>query len=324
MRDLSVRAGDLPLVHGVSFDLSAGERVGLIGESGSGKSLTALAVMGLLGKGLTAQGQVLFEGQDLMSTTEKRRCQLRGNGLSMVFQEPMTALNPTMRVGRQIGEVLRVHRNLGKRAAREQARGLMERVDIPDPVHYERHYPHQLSGGQRQRIMLAMATACEPSVILADEPTTALDVTVQSRMLELMRKLVAEQNSALLLITHDLAVVSEMSDRILTMYGGHIVESGSTKSLLDHPRHPYTSALVATSNAVTVDSKAPAGALPMIEGSVPATGQFPTGCPFRDRCPRADEKCAVMPPLEPLGDQVVACWHPVPENAGDPASRVGA
>lgn len=311
VRGLTVRHGLQSLVADVSFDIAAGERVGLIGESGSGKSLTALAIVGLLGRGLICEGQVRLAGEDLATASERRRCELRGAEISMVFQEPMTALTPTMPVGRQVSESLRIHRRLGRSEARHAARDLLRRVELPDAERYERLYPHQLSGGQRQRVALAIAIACNPKLIVADEPTTALDTTVQRRMLDLMRRLVAEDGMALLLITHDIAVVSEMCDRTMTMYGGRLIESASTDAILRYPRHPYTRALLESSHAVSVDSDMPAGALPTVPGAVPPDGVFPAGCPFRTRCPDGDAQCQVMPALEPLADHLVACWHPV-------------
>jgi peptide/nickel transport system ATP-binding protein len=312
VRDLGVAASDLPLVEGVSLDVDAGERVGLIGESGSGKSLTALAVMGLLGNGLMTTGRVELDGEDLVRASERRRCELRGDRISMIFQEPMTALNPTMRIGAQVGETLRIHRGIGRRAAARAAVELLARVELPEPARYAGLYPHELSGGQRQRGLMAIAISCDPDVILADEPTTALDVTVQRRVLDLLDRLVAEEGCALLLITHDLAVVSEMCDRVLTMYGGRVVESGTTTAMLEAPRHPYTEALLATSAAVSVDGLAPGADLPSIPGFVPGAGHFPSGCPFRARCPHETDACGVMPPLAGLDDHEVACWNPVP------------
>jgi peptide/nickel transport system ATP-binding protein len=321
VRDLTVSARDgLRLVNGVSLEVEKGERVGLIGESGSGKSLTALAIMGLLGEGLNATGHVFFGNEDLLAVSERRRCQLRGNSISMIFQEPMTALNPTMRVGKQVSEALRTHRGLGRRAARRAAVELLGRVELPDPERYAMMYPHELSGGQRQRAMMAIAISCDPDVVLADEPTTALDVTVQRRVLELLDRLVSEEGCALLLITHDLAVVSEMCDRVVTMYGGRVVEVGSTERMLTAPAHPYTRALLETSLAVGVDS-AGGEDLPTIAGNVPAAGAFPTGCPFRDRCPRRVEVCEVAPRLEGDGQHAVACWRPVPDPLGAMCSQ---
>ncbi|MGH9067235.1 MAG: ABC transporter ATP-binding protein [Acidimicrobiales bacterium] len=311
VRHLSVRAGELELVRDVSLDVRPGERVGLIGESGSGKSLTALAIVGLLGRGLSGTGEVRLGDEDLMQAGERRRCQLRGDRIAMIFQDPMTALNPTMRVGRQVSEVLRIHRGLHRAEAAAAAVELLARVELPDPAGYARRYPHQLSGGQQQRVMMAMAISCDPEVILADEPTTALDVTVQRRVLELLGRLVDEEGCALLLITHDLAVVSETCDRVVTMYGGRVVESGPAGIMLSRPWHPYTDALLATSHAVSVDGVTVGEELPAIPGSVPAAGRFPPGCPFRDRCPRAGEECHTMPGTTGEGPHQVACWHPV-------------
>jgi peptide/nickel transport system ATP-binding protein len=309
--DVFVHAGETPIVNGISFALAPGERVGLIGESGSGKSLTALAVMGLLPEELSSTGAVHFEGRDLMRLSDRELGRLRGDRLAMVFQEPMTALNPLMRVGRQVTETLRLHRDAGRAEAEARAMELLTRVELPDPEAMLRSYPHQLSGGQRQRVMLAMALACDPAVLICDEPTTALDVTVQARMLRLIDRLVREEGSSLLFITHDLAVVSGLCQRVLVMYGGHIVESGPTRAVFAAPQHPYTVGLLnasaATTDAGRLDER---GRLPTIAGSVPAAGHFPTGCVFRTRCPRATEVCETVPAL--TGDErLVACWHPV-------------
>jgi oligopeptide/dipeptide ABC transporter ATP-binding protein len=314
VEDLHVRAGAVDIVRGISFALAPGERVGLIGESGSGKSITALAVMGLLPEELTSSGVVCMDGANLLGRPDRELAGLRGDRLTMVFQEPMSSLNPLMRVGRQVGEVLRVHRGLGRADADRRAVELLTRVELPDPAHAARAYPHQLSGGQRQRVMLAMALACDPAVLICDEPTTALDVTVQARMLGLIDRLVAEEHSALLFITHDLAVVSGLCERVLVMYGGTIVESGPTRAVFARPRHHYTAGLLASSIATTDDSWQRDGdRLPTIAGTVPAAGSFPTGCVFRTRCPRADEQCERMPTLEG-DDHRAACWHP-PEAA---------
>jgi len=311
--DLHVRIGEIPVVSGLSFVLERGGRLGLIGESGSGKSMAALALIGLLPDVASASGRIEFDGQELIGLSERRRCALRGDRVGMIFQEPMTALNPVMRVGNQVAEVVRVHRGGSRRSTLARALELLQRVEFPDPERIARAYPHELSGGQRQRIMVAMAVACSPSLVLADEPTTALDVTVQAQMLRLLARLVAEEESALILISHDLAVVSGMCDRIMVMYGGKIVERGPTASVLEAPRHPYTLGLLATSSAMSVSADGGA-VLPTIPGSVPALGRFPAGCVFRSRCPRATAKCRTEPPLagEPHG---FACWHPVDTGA---------
>jgi peptide/nickel transport system ATP-binding protein len=307
--DLTVRVGSVPAVRGVSFQLEAGRRTGLIGESGSGKTLTALALMGLLPEGLTASGHILFEGGDLLGMSERALCRLRGDRLSMIFQEPMTALNPVMKIGHQVAEPLRLHRGLSRRAARTSALRMLEHVRIPDAAEKMEAYPHQLSGGQRQRAMIAMAMACSPSILIADEPTTALDVTVQAQILRLLTDLVDEQGSTLLLITHDLAVVATVCQQVIVLYGGRIVEDGPVEVVFAAPRHPYTRALL---DAIPpLDEDLPTRKLAAIPGSVPGLGEFPPGCPFRNRCPRADDQCATMPPLG--GERYrVACWHPLP------------
>jgi peptide/nickel transport system ATP-binding protein len=316
VRSLSVDLDGVPVVAGVSFSLAAGERLGLIGESGSGKSVTALAIMGLLPEGMGAKGRVELAGEDLASMGERRRSAIRGDRMAMVFQEPMTALNPLMRAGRQVAEVLRIHRGLSRREAAGCALGLLRRVELDDPATVARSYPHELSGGQRQRVMLAMAVACSPQVLVADEPTTALDVVVQDQVLSLIRRLADEEGSAFLLISHDLAVVAQMCERVLVMYGGRLVEGGPAGEILSGPRHPYTAGLLATSAAVSAPSGAgPSGALPTLPGSVPPLGRFPSGCVFRDRCWRADRSCEAVPKLTGQGHEV-ACWHPLEKRAG--------
>jgi peptide/nickel transport system ATP-binding protein len=309
VEDLTVRVGSIEVVHQLSFALEAGQRTGLIGESGSGKTLTALAIMGLLPEGLTATGRVLYRNRDLLAMSERELCQVRGDRLAMVFQEPMTALNPVMKIGAQVAEPLRLHRNMNARAAAVAAREALERVHVPDAAEKMHAYPHQLSGGQRQRAMIAMATACSPELLIADEPTTALDVTVQAQILNLLVELVEERGSSLLLITHDLPVVANVCQRVLVLYGGYIVEAGTVDEVFSSPRHPYTRALL---DAIPpMDDDVPSRKLKAIPGSVPGLGEFPPGCPFRNRCPRADAACAVMPPLAG-SDQRIACWHPLP------------
>ncbi|TXK41320.1 ABC transporter ATP-binding protein [Nonomuraea sp. C10] len=296
---LTVRAHAAELVHDVSFRIGPGERVGLIGESGSGKSLTALSLMGLLPEGVTAAGRARLRDRDLVGVPESRLKDLRGRAMSMVFQEPMTALNPLMRVGAQVAEVMTLH---GK--PREQARAraveLLGRVRLPSPEQVARAYPHQLSGGQRQRVMLAIALANEPELLICDEPTTALDVTVQKQMLDL----IAEVAPALLFITHDLAVVASVCERVLVMYGGRVVESGPIREVFTRPRHRYTEGLLAASKLTPRGTR-----LPTIKGSVPPAGQFPGGCVFRNRCPHADVTCEKVPALTGEG-HAHACWHP--------------
>ena len=305
VRDLRVAVGALEVIHGISFVLLARRRTGLIGESGSGKTLTALAIMGLLPDGLGATGDVRYRGQDLLEQRERDLCRIRGDRIAMVFQEPMTALNPVMKIGDQVAEPLRLHRGLNRKQAQAAAREALERVHLPQAEERLNAYPHQLSGGQRQRAMIAMATACSPELLIADEPTTALDVTVQAQILQLLMELVEDEGSSLLLITHDLPVVANVCQQVLVLYGGHIVESGETMTVFNQPRHPYTRALVDAIPAL--DEDVPDRKLRTIPGSVPSLGELPPGCPFRNRCPRADEACAVMPPFE----DNLACWHPL-------------
>ena len=302
------------LVDDVGFRIRPGERVGLIGESGSGKSLTALAMMGLLPEGLTARGSVRVAGvaHDLVGADERALSRVRGRDVAMVFQEPMTALNPTMRVGRQVAESLLVHRTRpDRRSADAAAVELLDQVGLPDPADAARAYPHQFSGGQRQRVVLALALANDPALLICDEPTTALDVTVQARVLDLIVRGVAERRSAMLFITHDLAVVATACERVMVMYGGRIVEAGPVHDVLTRPRHRYTQGLVGASDLTAVDDR---GRLVTIPGTVPAAGEFPSGCVFRSRCRHADDACAELPPWTATGtDAGHACIHP----AGD-------
>lgn len=314
--DLSVRTGSLGLIHDVSFTIDKGERVGLIGESGSGKSLTALALMGLLPDGLAASGHVGLHGVDgnLLDLRERRRSALRGNAMSMVFQEPMTALNPLMKVGRQVAEVMEVHDTATGRQAQARAIDLLGQVQLRDPEQVADRYPHQLSGGQRQRVMLAIALANGPDLFICDEPTTALDVTVQAQMLDLIVSGVEARNAGLLFITHDLAVVATVCERVLVMYGGHIVEAGPVHEVFTRPRHHYTAGLLAASD---IDRAGPDGMLPTIVGTVPAAGAFPAGCVFRNRCEAADQQCHVPPPWVGTVDDGMACVHPVHHRHGE-------
>lgn len=306
--DLRVLIGGHPAVNRVSFAIGEGERVGLIGESGSGKTLTALAIMGLLPDGVRVEGSVSYKDLDMLSLSEDGLCELRGNRISMVFQEPMTALNPVMKVGAQIAEVLRIHKGMPKEESFNAAVELLNRVQIERPRERALAYPHQLSGGQRQRVTIAMAIACGPDLLIADEPTTALDVTVQAGILRLLNRLVDEEGASLLLITHDLPVVATVCREVMVMYGGKIVESGDTKRVFGSPRHPYTGGLVdAIPKTLPRQSSRRLASIP---GSVPPLGQFPSGCVFRNRCVRETEICATEPILESNGT-AAACWHPL-------------
>jgi oligopeptide/dipeptide ABC transporter ATP-binding protein len=307
VEDLTVTVRDKTLVQDVSLTVDPGERVGLIGESGSGKSLTALSVMGLLPEDVHASGSVRLAGvdHDLIGADERQLSRVRGLQLAMVFPEPMTALNPTMRVGDQVAEAMLIHDTVpGRRAARTAAADLLERVQLPEVL---RAYPHQLSGGQRQRVVLALALANDPSLLICDEPTTALDVTVQAMVLDLIVRGVTARSSALLFITHDLAVVATVCQRVLVMYGGRIVESGPVNEVFTSPRHRYTQGLIAASDLESADRR-----LPTIPGNVPAAGQFPDGCVFRTRCAYATEICATAPPWSGTAARGFACHHPAP------------
>ncbi|WP_298339218.1 ABC transporter ATP-binding protein [Ferrimicrobium sp.] len=307
--DLRLSIDDTELLRGISFQMAPAERLGLIGESGSGKSLTALTIMGLLPPRGRLSGSVRLADQELTALNERRYSRLRGDRIAMIFQEPMTSLNPLMRVGKQVGEVLRIHQGLSHKASVAQAITLLERVGFDAPAQQARAFPHQLSGGQRQRVMIATAIACNPDLILADEPTTALDVTVQAQVLKLLGELTAEHGCALMLISHDLAVVASVCERIQVMYGGVIVESGPTDALLHAPQHPYTRALLATSRGIEDLDQELFGQLPTIPGVVAEAGRFPQGCTFRGRCERESERCRSAPSSDGTHHQV-RCWHP--------------
>jgi oligopeptide/dipeptide ABC transporter ATP-binding protein len=293
-------------VDGLSFSMRRGETLGLVGESGCGKSVTSLSIMGLLtGAWHHPTGQVWFEGRDVLGLPEPQRRALRGSAMAMVFQEPMTSLNPVYRVGAQVAEPLRRHKGLGRREAGLAAVALLERVGLPDPARRARDYPHQLSGGMKQRVLIAMALACEPRLLIADEPTTALDVTIQAQILDLLRDLQNDTGMAVLLITHDLGVVAELAHRVVVMYGGRAVETGDVGPVYDAPRHPYTQGLFRSLPTVT----GPRGRLEPIAGMVPRATAYPEGCRFRNRCPLADRSCAeAMPELVTVTPgQGVAC-----------------
>ncbi len=297
-------------VDDVSFDIVSGKTLAVVGESGCGKSVTALSIMGLVPEppGLRAGGQILFEGNDLLTMPEAKRRAIRGNDISMIFQEPMTSMNPVFRIGYQLSAVIRLHRGLNKSDARTEAIRLLEQVGIPAPHQRVDDYPHQMSGGMLQRAMIAMALACDPKVLIADEPTTALDVTVQAQILELLRELQSERGMAILLITHDLGVVAENADDVVVMYAGRKVEQAPVAELFKAPRHPYTMGLFAALPSL----KQAREKLYVIKGNVPAATQFPTGCRFNNRCPYVQDRCMKdIPPLEFLSGTAhgVACWE---------------
>ncbi len=301
------RSGVVRAVDGVTFSLSPRRTLGLVGESGCGKSVTALSIMRLIdppGR-IEADSRILFEGEDLVTAQEEELRDIRGNRISMVFQEPMTSLNPVYPIGTQVAEPLRLHRGLGTLAAANRAVELLARVGIPAADRRMLDYPHQLSGGMRQRVMMAMALACDPALLIADEPTTALDVTIQAQILELMKDLKQRRNTAILLITHDLGVIAEMADDVAVMYAGRIVEQGPVDWIFRSPQHPYTEALLHSMPALGMTQSEP---LQVIRGIVPSPAHWPDGCRFRPRCDYAFERCTTYPPLLDVGGQWSACW----------------
>ena len=290
---LHTARGPAEALRGVSFTLERGQTLGLIGESGCGKSMTALALMGLLPEGATIAGSVLFDGIELTTLPEPAYCALRGARMAMVFQEPMTALNPLHTIGRQIAESLRLHQGLRGNAARAQALRLLERVQLPQAAQRLDAYPHQLSGGQRQRVVIAIALACGPDLLIADEPTTALDVTLQREVLDLIGSLVQEDGMGLVLISHDLGVMADRVQRVLVMYAGTVVESGPTEAVFARRAHPYTQGLFAARPRLGL---ARGTRLATIPGRVPELGAMPAGCPFAERCPIVVDDCRRAPP----------------------------
>lgn len=283
------RGEEIVSIDDVSFELKAGETIGIVGESGCGKSVTSLSIMRLLGqKGIIRKGQILFDGEDLVKLGEDRMRDIRGNDISMIFQEPMTSLNPVFTIGHQLMEAIQLHLKMKKREARAYAIEMLKKVGIPRPDVIIDEYPHALSGGMRQRVMIAMALSCQPKLLIADEPTTALDVTIQAQILELMKKLREEAGTAIMLITHDLGVIAEMADKVIVMYAGQVVEETDVFTLFDDPKHPYTQGLIDSIPHLdgSVEER-----LTSIPGTVPSLQQMPTGCRFHTRCSFATERC---------------------------------
>ena len=313
VRDLSVRFdtddGTVHAVDRMSVELAPRQVLGIVGESGCGKSVTALSILGLLPKTATVTGSARFEGVELLGASRSRLRKIRGREISFVFQEPMTSLNPVLRIGNQIEEVLREHMDLSRAGARRRAVELLDLVHIPDPERRVSEYPHQLSGGMRQRVMIAMALACDPKVLIADEPTTALDVTIQAGILDLLRELRERLGTAIILITHNLGVVADLADRVVVMYAGRKAEEAPVGELFAHPQHPYTMGLL---GAVPRAGAARNGRLQEIPGRVPSLAELPGHCAFADRCPRADDQSwSEVPALRSVRpDHTVACFHP--------------
>ncbi|MDY3015579.1 MAG: ABC transporter ATP-binding protein [Blautia sp.] len=304
----SSKKSSVTAVEEVSFEIQKGEIVGLVGESGCGKSVTSLSIMQLLKDtpGKVTNGEVIFEGKDLLKASKAEILDIRGGRMSMIFQEPMSSLNPAMRIDRQMIEGIRLHTSLNKEQARERAAKILSQVGIPDPQRVLKNYPHQLSGGMSQRVMIAMAMSCDPQLLIADEPTTALDVTIQAQILELMKKIQKEQGTSILLITHDLGVVAEMCSRVIVMYAGKIVEEAPVGVLFGNPSHPYTQGLIASVPKLGSGVKV----LPSIPGSVPDLSSMPKGCRFAPRCKYATDKCREQEPeLKAINEnQKCRCW----------------
>ena len=302
--------GVVKAVDGVSYDLEAGETLGLVGESGCGKSVSAMSLMRLIPEppGKILEGEILFEGQDILKLGMDEMRSIRGAQMSMVFQEPMTSLNPVLTLEKQLGETLQLHKGMTRQEARVESIDLLARVGIPDPERRVRQYPHQFSGGMRQRVMIAMALSCNPRIIIADEPTTALDVTIQAQILELMKGLTKEFGVAMIVITHNLGVVARYADRMNIMYAGKIIERGESSEIYRNPRHPYTVGLLKSVPRLDLPRRAK---LDPIEGQPPDLIDVPDGCSFRARCKWAVDKCAtVEPPLELVGTgHYSACWR---------------
>jgi oligopeptide/dipeptide ABC transporter ATP-binding protein len=304
VRDLRVAFGDIEPVRGVSFSLRRGERLGLVGESGSGKSLTALAIM-RLARRARLSGEVLLEGEDLLALSARQMERVRGGRVAMVYQDPMSALNPVHTVGRQLEEAIRLHSRLDRRAARERAIELLDDVGVPHPARRVEQYPHEFSGGMRQRVMIAMAMCADPAVLICDEPTTALDVTTQARIMDLLDRLVEDHGTAVVLITHDLGVAAGFCDEIQVMYGGRIVERAAAEPLYRTPVHPYSEALLGAAVDLNLELGVP---IPTIGGQPPLAGELPSGCSFHPRCPVAQEVCRTeTPALESVSGRPVAC-----------------
>ena len=325
VRDLKVtfqRSGEEPFVavDGVSFDVRPGQTIGLVGESGCGKSVTSLAIMGLLPpRGVRVEGQVLYNGTNLLTLSPDQMRDRRGRDLGMIFQDPLSSLNPVVPIGLQVTEVLERHKGLSRKAATPIARGMLDKVGIPDPDRRLKDYPHQLSGGMRQRALIAMALACEPRLLIADEPTTALDVTIQAQILALLKELVEDTGTALIMITHDLGVVAGLVDRVNVLYGGKVVERGDRHPLFADPRHPYTHGLLGS--IPRLDGQRGERLNP-IPGSVADNLPWESACAFAPRCPNSIDVCRQrQPQLEELGSRALRCFNPVDSSVGGPVGE---
>ena len=311
--ELKISIGAHQIVSIEHLSIPAGRRLGLVGESGSGKSMTAMSIIGLLPREAVVTGSIKFAGVEMVNRSERDLSNYRGSEIGTIFQDPLRALNPTMRVGKQVGEALRLHKTVPRNKVNQRTVELLDQVQLPASETLARRYPHQLSGGQRQRVLIAMAIACDPKLLIADEPTTALDVTVQKEILELLARLSAERGMAVLFVSHDLGVIQAISDHVAVLYGGNLVETGPTDQVVGSPRHRYTEALISVDPGHPEDITASLGMpLVTIKGSVPPLGAFLPGCRFRRRCPHEVDRCAEQPPVSVATEQhTFRCWNPV-------------
>ena len=309
--EFNTRRGSLTAIDDVSFDIAQGEVLGVVGESGAGKSLTGMAIIGLLEPpGRVAAGEILLEGERIDNLSPEAMRRIRGRRIGAIFQDPLTSLNPLYTIGRQIIETIQTHLAMSHDEARKRAIALLAEVGIPAPERRIDHYPHQFSGGMRQRVVIALALCANPKLIIADEPTTALDVSIQAQIITLLKKLCRENGTAVMLVTHDMGVIAETADRVAVMYAGRIVEIGPVQDVIHDPQHPYTVGLMGSIPAVGQETER----LPQIEGSMPRLNAIPAGCPFNPRCPRAFDRCRVeRPVLTPAGKSQAACWLHVKE-----------
>lgn len=320
IRDLRVSIGKLELVHVERLDIPAGRRVGLVGESGSGKSVTAMSIAGLQAREADLSGSIDFDGRELVGLSDAAMAKVRGAQIGFIPQDPTRALNPTTRVGKQVAEALRLNTNLGRNAVRNRVLELFEQVRLPDPATLATRYPHQISGGQQQRVLIAMAIATRPKLLIADEPTTALDVTVQNEILRLIVELSRSEGMALLFVSHELGVVRAVCDDICVIYGGKLAEFATADAIAEQPRHRYTEALIAANPGLPEGdeiARQTGRRFDVIDGSVPSVGRFPAGCRFRNRCRHASAQCGHEPPATEIGgSHWVKCWHQVGTEGG--------
>lgn len=327
IRDLTVTIGPHTIVDVERLDISAGARLGIVGESGSGKTMTATSIVGLQPPEAIVAGSIRFNGRELVGLSSTELAEVRGRDIGFIFQDPAKALNPMMRIGKQVVEAIALHEDLPKAQVRARVLDLLRQVHLPDAEALLRRYPHQLSGGQQQRVLIAIAIACYPTLLIADEPTTALDVTVQSGILDLIRELSITYNMGLLFVSHDLGVIRAITETVAVVYGGHLVEFGPTKDVISNPRHRYTQALISANPGIADDEQLTDVVnqqLDVIPGSVPALGSFPSGCRFRGRCGWEVDTCSSSPEITELGaDRTFKCWNPF-EGAADAKGPIDA